>query len=412
MALDPRYLEYPRRRYGMDHDLYEWSMLSRRAPVAWPNGARVALWVNVAVQFFPLNQRGKPFPPPGGMSTPYPDLRHYTLRDYGNRVGLFRCLEALDEAGLTPTFSVNAAIAGRCPQLLERLNRRGNEILASSWHMDTLHHGELAMDDERELIGRSLAALRAAVDQPVTGWLSPARSQSGNTPDLLAEAGIRYMGDWINDDMPYPFTTRHGELIALPLSLELDDQFIIQSNLHSEWEYADQVKDACDYLLAEAEKTGHGRLLALSVHPWLMGPAAPHRRLRVRPEAHFPADRHLVRRRLRASSPPGQANTPEQPPSRGCSEAGGEFQAYAAQVRRVDEGAAELGRRDHFFEIDLLGGVLGEQHRREPVVLHAHAQVQHRVAVAPGGREIAGHAVEQGGALLILDHMEPGLAHG
>ena len=125
------------------------------------------------------------------------------------------------------------------------------------------------------MIDRSLAALRAAVDQPVTGWLSPARSQSGNTPDLLAEAGIRYMGDWINDDMPYPFATRHGELIALPLSLELDDQFIIQSNLHSEWEYADQVRDACDYLLAEAGRTGHGRLLALSVHPWLMG--QPHR---------------------------------------------------------------------------------------------------------------------------------------
>ena len=83
------------------------------------------------------------------------------------------------------------------------------------------------------------------------------------------------MGDWLNDEMPYPFATRHGEMIALPLSLELDDRFIVQHNLHSEWEYAQQVKDACDYLLAEAEATGHGRLLALSIHPWLMG--QPHR---------------------------------------------------------------------------------------------------------------------------------------
>ncbi|WP_446831441.1 polysaccharide deacetylase family protein [Candidatus Foliamicus sp.] len=275
MALDPDYLKYPLRRYGMDHDRYEWSMLSRRTGVAWPDGARLAVWVDLAVQFFPLNQSGKPFAAPGGMSTPYPDLRHFTLRDYGNRVGLFRCLEALDAAGITPTFSVNAALAERCPQLLERLNRRGNEILASSWHMDTLHHGGMAPDQEAELIGRSLETLRAAVDSPVTGWLSPGRSQSGNTPDLLAAEGIRYMGDWINDDMPYPFATRHGELVALPLSLELDDQFVIGSNLHSEWEYADQVKDACDYLLAEAESTGHGRLLALSVHPWMMG--QPHR---------------------------------------------------------------------------------------------------------------------------------------
>ncbi len=275
MALDPAYLQYPHRRYGMDHDRYPWSLLSQRAPVAWPNGARVALWVNLAVQFFPLNQSGRPFAPPGGMSTPYPDLRHYSLRDYGNRVGLFRCLDALDAAGITPTFAVNAAIAERYPELLERLNRRDNEILASSWHMDSLHHGDLAIDDERDLIDRSLATLSAALDKPVTGWLSPARSQSHNTPDLLAAAGIRYMGDWINDELPYRFATRHGELIALPLSLELDDQFIIQNNLHSEWEYADQVKDACDFLLAEAESTGQGRLLALSIHPWLMG--QPHR---------------------------------------------------------------------------------------------------------------------------------------
>ena len=275
MALNPDYLEYPHRSYGMDHDRYEWSMLSRRGPVAWPGGAGVALWVNLAVQFFPLDQSGKPFRPPGGMSTPYPDLRHFTLRDYGNRVGLFRCLDALDGAGITPTFSVNAAIAERCPQLVERLNRRGNEILASSWHMDTLHHGGMPADEEAALIERSLATLRATVDAPVAGWLSPARSQSHNTPDLLADAGIRYMGDWINDELPYPFATQHGELVALPLSLELEDRYIIQDNLHSEWEYADQVKDACDYLLAEAEATGHGRLLALSVHPWLMG--QPHR---------------------------------------------------------------------------------------------------------------------------------------
>ena len=275
MALDPRYLEYPLRRYGMDHDRYEWSMLAQRAPIAWPGGARLALWLNVAVQFFPLNQSGKPFAPPGGMVTAYPDLRHFTLRDYGNRVGIFRCLDALDRFGVTPTFSVNAAVAARYPALLERLVGRGNEILASSWHMDSLHHGGLPSDEEAALVERSLRTLRTATGQAVQGWLSPARSQSRNTPDLLAAQGVRYMGDWLNDDMPYGFRTKRGELVALPLSLELEDRFIMQDNLHSEWEYAQQVEDACDYLLAEAEKTGHGRLLALSVHPWLLG--QPHR---------------------------------------------------------------------------------------------------------------------------------------
>lgn len=274
MPLDPGHLDYAHRGYGMDHDRYDWSMLADRTPVAWPGGAKLALWINVAVQFFPLNQGGKPFAPPGGMSTAYPDLRHFTLRDYGNRVGIYRCLRALDDHGVTPTFSVNAAIAERCPTLFERLRARGNELLASSWHMDTLHHGDMPEAEEAGLVDRSLETLRSA-GCTVRGWLSPAGSQSRATPDLLAGNGIDYMADWINDDMPYPFRTRTGSLVALPLSLELDDQFVIQNNLHSEWEYATQVQDACDYLLAEAETAGHGRLLALSIHPWLLG--QPHR---------------------------------------------------------------------------------------------------------------------------------------
>ena len=85
MTLDKEYLEYPHRSYGMDHGRYDWSMLSRRSRVAWPNGAKLALWINVGLQFFPLDQQGKPFPVPGGMTMPYPDLRHFSFwRDRGS----------------------------------------------------------------------------------------------------------------------------------------------------------------------------------------------------------------------------------------------------------------------------------------------------------------------------------------
>ena len=53
MPLDPSYLTYAKRSYGMDHDRYDWSMLADRPPVSWPDGAGVALWVNVALEFFP-----------------------------------------------------------------------------------------------------------------------------------------------------------------------------------------------------------------------------------------------------------------------------------------------------------------------------------------------------------------------
>lgn len=273
MSLDPDYLTYAQRQYGMDHDRYDWSMLGDRKAVTWPGEAPLALWVNVSVQFFPLNQQGKPVSPPGGLSMPYPDLRHFTLRDYGNRVGIFRILDALSARGIKASFAVNGQMAERAPALLKELAACG-EIIAHGWNMDCPHYGGQAIDEERELVTRTLGTLRDATGQEVAGWLSPGRNESENTPELIAEQGVSYVCDWVNDDMPYPFRTDKGSLVALPLSTELEDRFVIQNNLHSEQSWSEQVCDAADFLLAEGRAQG-GRLLALSVHPWMLG--QPHR---------------------------------------------------------------------------------------------------------------------------------------
>ncbi len=274
MSLDDSYLQYPHRSYGMDHDRYDWSMLSERKPVQWPGGKSLALWVNVGLQYFPLNQRGVPFKVPGGMTMPYPDLRHYSLRDYGNRVGVYRFLKAFDRYGVKPSFAVNARLAERTPYLMDVLKERGDEILCHGYHMDALHYGGQDPEEEAELVKRALDGLRELSGQPVRGWLSPAKNESPNTPELLAANGVEYFCDWVNDDMPYRFRTGEGELIAMPLSTELEDRFVIQNNLHSEDSWVEQVCDAGDFLLAEAEQQG-GRILALNIHPWLLG--QPHR---------------------------------------------------------------------------------------------------------------------------------------
>jgi len=275
MPLDKEYFEYPHRSYGMDHDYYDWSMMADRAPVQWPNGSKVALWINVAMQYFPLNQQGKPFAPVGGMTTAYPDLRHYTLREYGNRVGIFRLLKAFDKYGVKPTFAVQTRLAERYPYLINKLLERGDELICHGWHMDAPHYGGQDRTIESELMKKSLDGLRTITGRDIKGWLSPSKSQSFNTPELLAENGIDYMCDWINDELPYAFRTPAGEITAMPLSTELEDRFIMQANLHSESEYADQIIDAFDFLLAEATETGAGRMLALSIHPWMLG--QPHR---------------------------------------------------------------------------------------------------------------------------------------
>ncbi len=275
MSLDREHLEYPLRRYGMDHERYDWSMLSERKAVQWPGGAKLALWINVSLQFFPLNQRGKPFAVPGGMTMPYPDLRHFSLRDYGNRVGIYRFLQAFDRYGIRPSFAINTELAERAPYLLQRLLERGDELLCHGWNMDSLHYGGQPRDEEAELVARALDRLRDLSGARIRGWISPARNESEHTPELLVENGIEYFCDWVNDDIPYRFRTGAGELVAMPLSNELEDRFVIMNNLHSEQSWQEQVCDAADFLIAEAEATGSGRILSLNLHPWMLG--QPHR---------------------------------------------------------------------------------------------------------------------------------------
>lgn len=274
MSLNKKFLEYPRRGYGMDHGRYEWSMLIDRPKVAWPSGKKLALWVNVCLQFFPVNQKGKPFLPSGGLSMPYPDLRHFTLREYGNRVGIYRFLKAFDKYSIRPSFAINSRLVQRYPYLLDVLKERGDEIICHGCHMDALHYGGQDINEERDLIKQSLGILRELSGQDVNGWISPDRSESENTPELLVENEVKYFCDWVNDDMPYLFSTAHGDIVAMPLSQELEDKFILMNNHHSEDSYVDQICDACDFLLAESEDQG-GRILALNIHPWMLG--QPHR---------------------------------------------------------------------------------------------------------------------------------------
>ena len=264
------YMDYPLRRYGMDHERYDWSMLPDRKPVAWPQQARVALWVVPALEWFPLNMAGGPFKPPGAMQTAYPDLRHYTLRDYGNRVGIFRIMKALENHGIRPTVAVNAAVAVRYPSLIQECTQRGWEIMANGLDMDHLHHGGLAVDDEKKLIDTTLDILRKASGQAVRGWLSPAKSESAATLDLLGAAGLDYVCDWVNDDMPYAMRTASGPIHAMPHPIDIDDHTILVQNHHTEDDFRDQLCDQFDLLYKESATAG-GRIMAISLHPWVIG---------------------------------------------------------------------------------------------------------------------------------------------
>jgi allantoinase len=270
MSLPDDYLQYPRRRHGMDQDWYDWRSHFALPAQPWPNGACVAIWISTALEFFPLNPTGKPFKAPGSMVTPYPDLRHYTTRDYGNRVGVYRLLRLFRDLGVQTSFAVNAAVAERYPQLVEDVLAGQHELIAHGVDMDRLHHGGLSDADEGALIDQSLAALQRLSGRRPRGWLSPARSESAQTPQLLAERGVEYLCDFVNDELPYPFRTTAGELTAMPLSFELSDRQILIDYHHSEDEYAQQVLDQFEVLNAESRQYGR-RILSLPLTPYITG---------------------------------------------------------------------------------------------------------------------------------------------
>ena len=265
--LDSNYLSYPRRRYGYDHDLYPWSAIHERPPIHWPHGKSVALWLCVSLEWFPITPGDTPFRAPGHMQTAYPDYRHYTARDYGNRVGVYRLLDAFAKAGVTASFATNAAIATRYPVLVADIVAAGHEIIAHATDMNGTIASGLPIEDERALIAASLDTLAAATGTRPAGWLSIARSQSWNTPDLLRDAGVRYCCDWVNDELPFRFT---NGLINLPLNHELSDRQIITVQQHSADSYAQQMRDAFDWLVGEAARFG-GRMLPLHITPYIIG---------------------------------------------------------------------------------------------------------------------------------------------
>lgn len=273
-GLPPSYFEYPWRRKGLDHHRFEHRNLPQAKPVIWPGQARVALWVAVHMGHFPMDMVAKPFAVPGGMERPYPSYWDYTQRDYGNRVGVYRLMKALDARGLRATALMSAALAARYPALLEEVAASRWEIAAAGVDMSKPHHSGLAEAEERALVKQAVDTLRGA-GAAVRGWHSPAHSQSMKTLDLVAEAGLDYVTDWVNDDMPYPVTTSAGGLTAMPLAWDMSDQrLLFQQHMATE-DFINQVKRAFTTLYAEAAATGGGRILSLTITPWVMG--QPHR---------------------------------------------------------------------------------------------------------------------------------------
>ncbi len=129
------------------------------------------------------------------------------------------------------------------------------------------------VDNERAAIADTIKAITELTGKPPRGWESPGLTETDETVDLLAEAGIEYVADWVLDEQPVPIRTRAGTLISIPYTVELNDVVISAVQQQRSDEILRRGRDQFDRLYLDGAKAP--RVMAISIHPFLTG--VPHR---------------------------------------------------------------------------------------------------------------------------------------
>jgi peptidoglycan/xylan/chitin deacetylase (PgdA/CDA1 family) len=242
-----------------------------RPRLTLPGGKRLIVWVIPNVEEWPITapMPRTVLPFPQGISA-IPDVANYGWHEYGLRVGFWRIKEVLDRHGIKASVSLNAVVCESYPRVVQA-------CLDSDWELfgHAYEQRSLAVEkDERAVIRKTIEVIRNFSGKAPIGWMGPGLGETFETPDVLAEEGIQYVLDWVNDDLPYRLKVRSGTLYSLPYTLELNDIPIHAIQHHPSSELYDRTRDQFDALYHESERRGV-RIMAIAVHPYLTG--VPHR---------------------------------------------------------------------------------------------------------------------------------------
>jgi allantoinase len=247
-----------------------YSPITERPRLRLPNGARLAVWIIVNIEAWdPREAMPRTVLPPPAGSTSIPDIPNWAWHEYGNRVGFWRILEVLDALEIRAAIAINGSAIAAYEPIPRAARDRGWEFIGHGFTQTNLQN----VANEREDISKTTEAIRAYVGRRPRGWLGPGLTETWETPDLLLEAGYDYVCDWVLDDEPVVLKTRSGRIVNIPYTQECNDIAMIILQHHKASEYRDRAIDQFEQLHADAKDSA--RVMALAVHPYIMG--APHR---------------------------------------------------------------------------------------------------------------------------------------
>ncbi len=258
-------------------DRIDYVPIHQRAALPLPGGAKVVVWPCVNVENWVIDA---PMPrtvvnPPGGAEKSVPDIANWAWHEYGQRVGFWRLKKIFDEFGVAATMMLNGSVCDAYPQIVEESLQSGWDLAGHGWIQRALP----AVPDQREMIHRVFKRLAEFSGRPPKGWLGPALAETHDTVDWLHEAGFEYVADWVLDDQPVDLRTKHGTLVSLPYTQELNDLAMQLIQGHKAAEYGDRAIDEFDQLIEDAAD-GSSRIMCFTLHPYIMG--VPHRAKQVR----------------------------------------------------------------------------------------------------------------------------------
>ena len=247
-----------------------YQMSSERHPLQGIDGKPliVHLVVNVEHWLFDQGMPRKYLTAPHGLEQ-IPDIPNFAWAEYGMRAGMPRLLECFERRGLPASVSLNAGVIEAYHSCAVAMRDAGWEFIGHGVHQKSIQ-GET---DESDVIALAIQMIEDFTGSRPAGWLGPGLKETFDTPDILKELGIEYLFDWVLDDLPSWMVTKHGPLLSVPYTLELNDSPLYAGHMYSSSEIYDRLVDTLSVF--ERELKTQPRVMTLALHPHLI--AVPHR---------------------------------------------------------------------------------------------------------------------------------------
>ena len=237
--------------------------INRRPKIAWPNDARLAVWIIPNIEVFALDEKIT--------GAPIPDVSPWATRDYGARIGVFRIMDELSQRGIRASVTLNAEVCDAYPQIMEDAMKLEWEFLGHC-QSNTRRLNDIPPETEKQVVHDTMARIAKTTGRRPRGWLGSGLSETWNTLDYLVDEGLDYVCDWVNDDQPYLMDVNGKRLVSLPYSTEINDLPQFRAGRSNE-EFESMIRRQFDTLYREGAQSG--RVMAIALHPYVIG--ASHR---------------------------------------------------------------------------------------------------------------------------------------